>query len=236
MQGASSKRCLWGVHHLLQTFPKGLSTNEWTLPALWAVMWKVKLVPREMNHSRENPSGQAWSQAFCRLLQKRIVTRWPLSWWTAFPSHAQDLSAVALALLALDGGQSDGWHHSPAPLLPWNKKSDFSSTTVLWVRIFGGKDIFPLGSAPTQMKLWELMTSGKHLGVWKGGSSERARAQHSLRETLLGCTRQEDKSLPQNRQAQQVSWSEQELLTCLSICPSMLSIPPAGPELQPLLL
>lgn len=42
--------------------------------------------------------------------------------------------------------------------------------------------------------------------------------------------------MPRQRQARQVSWGEQELLTCLSVCPSMLSIPPAGPELQPLLL
>lgn len=175
-------------------------------------------------------------QAFCRLLQKGMVTRWWLSWWAAFLSHTQDLSAAALALLPLDGGQSNGWHHSLAPFLPWKKRSDFSSTAVLWVHAFRGKDISPLGLVPTQTKLWELMTSGKHLGAWKGGSSERASAQHSLRETLLGCTRQEDKSLPQHRRAQQVSWREQELLTCLSACPSMLSIPSAGPELQLLLL
>lgn len=85
--------------------------------------------------------------------------------------------------------------------------------------IFSGKTTSPLGSVPTQTKLSELMTSGKHLGAWKGGSSERARAQHSLRETLLGCTGQQCKSLPQHRQAQQVPWREQELLTRLSVLP-----------------
>ena len=60
---------------------------------------------------------------------------------------------MALAVLALDGGQSDGWHHFLAPLLPRNERSDFSSPAVLWDLIFRGKDISPLGTVPIQMKL-----------------------------------------------------------------------------------
>lgn len=55
--------------------------------------------------------------------------------------------------LAVGGGHSDGWHQFPAPLIPQNKGSDFSSTAVLWDLISRGKDISPLSLVPTQMKL-----------------------------------------------------------------------------------
>lgn len=156
-------------------------------------MWKVKLVPGEMNHPREIPGGQAGGQVSRRVLWKGAVMRRLL---------VSDLPDMSLAVLALDGGQSDSRHHFPSSLIEKNEGFDLHSITVL------------LGSHFQTSPCWLCSHPNVARDFWRTSvSNEASNAQHSARET--------QKSLPGHRQARQVSWKELELLSIyLSIQPT----------------
>lgn len=201
------------------------------------VMWKVKLVPGEMNHPREIPGGQAWSQASCRVAPKGNGDKKTAQLVNSLPQPRTGPPRRGISRV------SSGWR--PAWWLASLPCPSCTSKRRVWFFLHCS----PRGShfqrqrhLPSWLASPPNVNTSSHSFFWKTSGSVEGReqwngnAQHSLREAQPGCMGQEDKSVPRHRQARQVSWGEQELLTCLSVCPSMLSIPLAGPELQPLLL
>lgn len=198
------------------------------------VTWKVKPVPGKTNHPREIPGGQAGSQASCRLVQRGTVTRRRLSWWTAFPSHAQDLPAVALAVLALDGGQSDGWHRFAAPLVPRIKRSDFFLPLQSPGISFSEVKTSPLLARFLPKRSWE--SSWLLENIWERGREGAVKWQALSAPWGKPCLAAQDRRTNQchgtGRLGKSHRGSGSFWPACLPVCLSVLSIPPAWPELQ----
>lgn len=113
-----------------------------------------------------------------------------LRWGTDPSSRAQDLPAMAAAVGARGGCQSEGWHLIPG--LPINQK-------VLGFLPLLPQDLIyvsPLGSGPTQLKLWELVNLWKTSGSVEVRDSALTEVKTTARLHRAG---QEDKPGPWHR-------------------------------------